>query len=135
MLGFLPRHVNKLRWWVTSSCLCKSWGAAHAELAYLWARKYDRELSSLLVVQAEIAQEIADEIQLTLGDHGPQTQNAMSSLSPPGYRAYDLYLKGQYSLSKRTIPGFQQAIEYFQQTPRTPITHGRMRGWRIPMRC
>ena len=81
---------------------------------HLWARKYDRELSSLLVVQAEIAKEIADEIQLTLGDHRPQA-NAMSSLSAPGYRAYDLYLKGQYFLSKRTIPGFQQAIEYFQQ--------------------
>jgi len=82
---------------------------------HLWARKYDRELSSLLIVQGEIAQEIADEIQLTLGDHRPQTPNAMSSLSPQVYQAYDLYLKGQYFLSKRTIPGFQQAIEYFQQ--------------------
>jgi TolB-like protein/DNA-binding winged helix-turn-helix (wHTH) protein len=82
---------------------------------HLWARKYDRELSSLLVVQGEIAQEIADEIQLTLGDHRPQTPSAMSSLSPQVYQAYDLYLKGQYFLSKRTIAGFQQAIEYFQQ--------------------
>src|SRR5258708_20864493 len=81
---------------------------------HLWARKYDRELSSLLVVQGEIAQEIADEIQLTLGDHRP-TANAMSSLSPQVYQAYDLYLKGEYFLSKRTIAGFQQAIEYFQQ--------------------
>jgi len=82
---------------------------------HLWARKYDRDLSSLLVVQGEIAQEIADEIQLTLGDHRPPTANAMSSLSPQVYQAYDLYLKGQYFLSKRTIAGFQQAIEYFQQ--------------------
>ena len=82
---------------------------------HLWARKYDRELSSLLVVQGEIAQEIADEIQLTLGDHKPQTPNTRSSLSPQVYQAYDLYLKGQYFLSKRSIAGFQQAIEYFQQ--------------------
>jgi TolB-like protein/DNA-binding winged helix-turn-helix (wHTH) protein len=82
---------------------------------HLWARKYDRELSSLLVVQGEIAQEIADEIQLTLGNHRPQTPNAMSSLSPQVYQAYDLYLKGQYFLSKRTLAGLQQAIEYFQQ--------------------
>ncbi len=34
----------------------------------LWARQYDRELSSLLGLQGEIAQEIGDEIQLTLGD-------------------------------------------------------------------
>jgi TolB-like protein/DNA-binding winged helix-turn-helix (wHTH) protein len=82
---------------------------------HLWARKYDRELSSLLVVQGEIAQEIADEIQLTLGDHRAQTPNAASSLSPQVYQAYDLYLKGQYFLSKRTVSGLQQAIEYFQQ--------------------
>jgi TolB-like protein/DNA-binding winged helix-turn-helix (wHTH) protein/Tfp pilus assembly protein PilF len=82
---------------------------------HVWARKYDRELSSLLVVQGEIAQEIADEIQLTLGDHRPQTPNATSSLSPQVYQAYDLYLKGQYFLSKRTVPGLRQAIEYFQQ--------------------
>src|ERR1700722_903430 len=53
---------------------------------HIWARKYDRELSSLLVVQGEIAQEIADEIQLTLGDHRPQTPNATSSLTPQVYQ-------------------------------------------------
>ena len=29
--------------------------------------------------------------------------------------AHDLYLKGLYFWNKRTVPGFQQAIEYFQQ--------------------
>jgi TolB-like protein/DNA-binding winged helix-turn-helix (wHTH) protein len=88
---------------------------------HVWARKYDRELSSLLVVQGEIAQEIADEIQLTLGDHRPQTPNATSSLTPQVYQAYDLYLKGQYFLGKRTVSGLQQAIEYFRQaTARDP---------------
>ena len=82
---------------------------------HVWSRKYDRGLSSLLVVQGEIAQEIADEIQLTLGDHRPLTPDATSSLTPQVYQAYDLYLKGQYFLSKRTVPGFQQAIEYFRQ--------------------
>jgi TolB-like protein/DNA-binding winged helix-turn-helix (wHTH) protein len=81
----------------------------------VWARTYDRELKGLLVVQGEIAREIADEIQLTLGDHKPVTAGAQSPLSSHAYEAYDLYLKGQYFLNKRTIPGFQQAIEYFQQ--------------------
>jgi tetratricopeptide (TPR) repeat protein len=31
------------------------------------------------------------------------------------YEAYDLYLKGRYFWNKRTVQGFQQAIEYFQQ--------------------
>ncbi len=82
---------------------------------HIWARQYDRQLTSLLVVQGEIAQEIADEIQLTLGKNklpGPAQQVV---LSPKTYQAYDLYLKGRYFWNKRTPEGFRQAAEYFQQ--------------------
>jgi TolB-like protein/DNA-binding winged helix-turn-helix (wHTH) protein len=34
---------------------------------HLWSQQYDRELTNLLAVQGEIAGEISDEIQLTLG--------------------------------------------------------------------
>ncbi len=82
---------------------------------HLWARQYDRELSSLLAVQGEIAQAVADEIQLTLAGHKPIQTIRQPSLSPATYEAYDLYLKGRYFWNKRTTQGFQQAIEYFQQ--------------------
>ncbi len=36
---------------------------------HIWARQYDCELSDLLALEGEIAQETADEVQLTLGDH------------------------------------------------------------------
>ena len=84
---------------------------------HVWARQYDRQLSSLLVLQSEIAQEIADEIQLTLDEaHTRVPAGPRIDTSPPSYQAYDLYLKGLYSWNKRTIPGFRQAIEYFQQS-------------------
>ena len=84
---------------------------------HVWARQYDRQLSSLLVLQSEIAQEIADEIQLTLDDaHARVPAGPRIDTSPPSYQAYDLYLKGLYSWNKRTIVGFRQAIEYFQQS-------------------
>lgn len=82
----------------------------------IWSRQYDRELTSLLALQGEIAQEIADEIQLTLGGRGKRfsayPEPAASSAS---YEAYDLYLKGRYFWNKRTTQGFQQAIVCFQQ--------------------
>jgi TolB-like protein/DNA-binding winged helix-turn-helix (wHTH) protein/Tfp pilus assembly protein PilF len=81
----------------------------------LWARQYDRELSSLLALQGEIAQEIADEIQLTLGEHKRIDIAHQASLPPKTSEAYDLYLKGQYFWNKRTPQGFEQAIECFQQ--------------------
>ena len=80
---------------------------------HVWARQYDRELKGLLALQGEIAQEIADEIQLTLGDHKAATQAALSP--PQNYDAYDLYLKGKYFFNKRTVEGFDRAIDYYQQ--------------------
>jgi len=82
----------------------------------IWARQYDRELTSFLVLQAEIAQEIADEIQLTLDDgHKRVAPYREPSRSPSSYGAYDLYLKGRYFLNKRNTQGFQEATDYFQQ--------------------
>ena len=82
----------------------------------VWSRQYDRELSGLLALQGEIAQEIADEIQPILGsDHKLIAADRKSSASPSSYEAYDLYLKGRYFWNKRTKDGFQQAAEYFQQ--------------------
>lgn len=79
----------------------------------IWARQYDRELTSLLALQSEIAGEIADEIQLTLGEG--HRAAPVTSLSAPSYEAYDLYLQGRFFLNKRTADGFLQAAEYFQR--------------------
>jgi tetratricopeptide (TPR) repeat protein len=81
----------------------------------LWAQEYDRELTNLLVVQSEIAREMSDSIQLTLGTPERSEGVAKPSLTPQAYQAYDLYLKGLYFWNKRSIPGFQQAIVCFQQ--------------------
>jgi len=83
--------------------------------SHLWSRTYDRELSHLLALQGEIAHQIADEIQFTLGDHTSSEPVHASASSPVKYEAYDLYLRGQYFWNKRTVEGFQQAIAYFQQ--------------------
>ena len=84
---------------------------------HLWARQYDRELSSLLALQAEIAQEIADEIQVSLGGADRLfASDRKPAAHPSSYEAYDLYLKGRYFWNKRTEEGFQQAAEYFQRS-------------------
>jgi TolB-like protein/DNA-binding winged helix-turn-helix (wHTH) protein/Flp pilus assembly protein TadD len=82
--------------------------------SHLWARQYDRELGNLLALQGEIAQEVADEIELALGGQKQVDVARQPALSPDASAAYDLYLKGRYFLNKRTPQGFQEAIEYFQ---------------------
>jgi TolB-like protein/DNA-binding winged helix-turn-helix (wHTH) protein/Tfp pilus assembly protein PilF len=106
--GSVRRDSNKVR---ISAQLIQMKDQTH-----LWSRQYDRELSSLLALQGEIAQEIADEIQLTLGgDRKRITAGHKPAASPSSYEAYDLYPKGRYFWNKRTPDGFQQAAEYFQR--------------------
>src|ERR1700722_14885537 len=83
---------------------------------HIWSRQYDRELKSLLALQGEIAQETADEIQLTLGSRHKPWATDRKLASPTSYQAYDLYLKGRYFWNKRTKDGFHQAADYFQQS-------------------
>lgn len=81
----------------------------------VWARQYDRELKNLLAVQSEIAQEIADEIQITLGHSSIPVPAAQSAAAPVPYDAYDLYLRGRYLLNTRNTLSFPLAANYFQQ--------------------
>jgi hypothetical protein len=102
---------------------------------HFWAREFDRDLTSVLIVQSEIAQEIADEIQITLGSRPHPKLMAVLPLPGKSYEAYDQYLKGRYFWNKRTgmdsgrrlsgSSGLWQAI---------PITRVPMPAWRMPTR-
>jgi TolB-like protein/DNA-binding winged helix-turn-helix (wHTH) protein/thioredoxin-like negative regulator of GroEL len=86
--------------------------------SHLWAREYDRELGHLLQLQAEIAREVANEIEFSLSGRRPievARETAAPVPEPRSYEAYDLYLKGRYFWNKRTEEAFQQAADYFQQ--------------------
>jgi TolB-like protein/DNA-binding winged helix-turn-helix (wHTH) protein/Tfp pilus assembly protein PilF len=78
----------------------------------VWGKQYDRELSNVLALQGEIAQEIAGEIRLSL-DGTKNSQNASKHQTTP--EAYDLYLRGLYFWHGRSTEGLQRATEYFQQ--------------------
>jgi TolB-like protein/DNA-binding winged helix-turn-helix (wHTH) protein len=81
---------------------------------HVWSREYDRSLDKLLVLQSEIAQQIASEFRLTFA---PGNKNGGSeALSPETYQAYDLYLKGRYFWNKRNTQGFERALECFGQS-------------------
>jgi tetratricopeptide (TPR) repeat protein len=58
---------------------------------------------------------MASKIHAPLDGHDPAKSNYQPSLSPKSGDAHDLYLKGIYFWNKRTVAGFQQAIECFQQ--------------------
>jgi len=84
---------------------------------HVWAKEYDRDMRNLLVLQSEIAQEIADETEFALGGQPKASagRRAAASGGTSSYEAYDLYLKGRYFWNKRTSEDFERAVQYFQQ--------------------
>lgn len=84
--------------------------------ALVWSREYDREMTSLLQLQDEIAQEIADEIAVTAGWRSARTSGAAAKANDTSsYEAYDLYLQGRFFWNKRTKEGFERAADFFQK--------------------
>jgi TolB-like protein/DNA-binding winged helix-turn-helix (wHTH) protein/Tfp pilus assembly protein PilF len=79
---------------------------------HVWAQAYERDLKDVLTLQANLAQDIAGEIQLKLTSQQRANLAAAHSLDP---EAHELYLKGRYFWNRRDQAGFIKAIDYFQQ--------------------
>ncbi len=101
--GSVARSGNKIR--ITTQLI-------HAGSdRHLWAHTYDRELSDVLVVQDEVAHEIAGSISLRLTDKERVQLSRPNVVSP---EVALLYFKGSYLLSKmEALPAkdaFQEAV-------------------------
>jgi TolB-like protein/DNA-binding winged helix-turn-helix (wHTH) protein/Tfp pilus assembly protein PilF len=81
----------------------------------LWSRAYDRNADDLLAIQGEIADAISSEILNTVGK-APATDAAKKFVpARVNSEAYDLYLRGTYSLNKRNLEDLTNAESYFEQ--------------------
>ena len=79
---------------------------------HLWASQYERDLTDILLLQAEVARAIADEIQVKLT---PQEQARLASARFVNPKAYETYLRGRFHWDKRTEEGMRKGLELFQQ--------------------
>lgn len=77
----------------------------------IWAESYERDQRDILDLQNEVTRDIAKNIKVNLN---PADRQRLVVSQPVDAEAYDLYLKGRYCWNKRTFPGFQQAVRYFQ---------------------
>jgi tetratricopeptide (TPR) repeat protein len=58
----------------------------------------------------------SEQIRAAPTSHESISLNSQHTSSSESAKAHDLYLKGLYFWNKRTVSGFHQAIEYFQQS-------------------
>jgi TolB-like protein/DNA-binding winged helix-turn-helix (wHTH) protein/Flp pilus assembly protein TadD len=80
---------------------------------HIWADSYDRDLSDVLLLQSDVARDIAKQIDLKLTPQ--QQQRLAKDAHPVNPDAYQAYLLGRYYWNKRTADGLAQAGQYFQQ--------------------
>jgi TolB-like protein/DNA-binding winged helix-turn-helix (wHTH) protein/Flp pilus assembly protein TadD len=78
---------------------------------HIWAETYDRDLSNVLLLQSEVAADIAKQIDLELTPQQQQRFRANAHAVNPD--AYQSYLLGRYYWNMRTGPGLAQAGHYF----------------------
>jgi TolB-like protein/TPR repeat protein len=91
---------------------------------YLWGEEYEREFKDVLSLQGEIAQAIAEQIEVELT---PQEENKLNVTRQVNPETYELYLKGMYHINKYTPEGFTKGFEYLNKAaeidPEDPLPH------------
>jgi TolB-like protein/Tfp pilus assembly protein PilF len=85
----------------------------HAETdRSIWADSYDRDLSDILVLQGEVALDVAQKIKVKLT---AEEKEQLGSIQPVSLEAHEAYLKGRFYWNQRTIPALEKSLEYFQE--------------------
>jgi tetratricopeptide (TPR) repeat protein len=87
---------------------------------HVWAKSYERDLREILLLQREVAQDIAREINVSVSPGALTQRSTVAALNPD---AYEAYIKGRYFWNKRTKEDLQKAIEYFQSAIRDEPTY------------
>lgn len=79
---------------------------------HMWAEAYDRELSDVLQLEADLAKDIAQQIQLHLT---PRQQQSLATSRPSNPQAFQDYLQGRQYWAMRTEESLRKAIDYFNR--------------------
>src|SRR5438552_3215627 len=97
--------------------------------AHLWAQSYDRQLSDIFSVEAEVAKSIADSLRATLS---PQEKARVETKPTTNADAYVLYLRGREYQTRpdNFLQDFQSAAQLFEQAialdPKFALAHARL---------
>src|SRR6266567_255602 len=106
--GSVQRAANRVR---VSAQLIDARNDTH-----VWVEKYDRDLADVFVIQSEIAQRIADQLQAKLS---PTEKSAISYRPTSDMVAYDLYLRAKELLydvnSSRWRENYFKAVQLLDQ--------------------
>ena len=78
---------------------------------HFWSETYDREMRDALTLESELAQSIAEKVEVTVT--GEELQR-LSSARPVAPEVYESYLKGRFVLGQGMKAQVKQSIPYFE---------------------
>ncbi|MEE8593845.1 MAG: tetratricopeptide repeat protein, partial [Candidatus Bipolaricaulota bacterium] len=78
----------------------------------LWSNRYNRELTDIISVEADITQSISNALRIELTQDEREKLARDDTENPDAYRSY---LQGRFWLNKRSAEGFAKAIDHFQK--------------------
>jgi eukaryotic-like serine/threonine-protein kinase len=78
----------------------------------LWADKFDENFTDIFAVQDSISEKVAAALSLKLSG---EEKERLTKRYTENTLAYQLYLKGLHFFNKRSVEGYNKAIEYYQQ--------------------
>ena len=79
---------------------------------HLWSEEYDRNMTDLLAVQSEVAQQVTQKLQVALGVEETRTLTKAATTIPEAHR---LYLLGRFHFAKQTEAGYTEAAKCYHQ--------------------
>jgi TolB-like protein/Flp pilus assembly protein TadD len=83
-----------------------------ASQGHLWSQGYDRRLDDVFAIQSDVAEHVAQALQLTLK---PAEKTQLAKAGTDDLEAYNAYLKGLYHYNTWSKKGLEKSIEYFEQ--------------------
>jgi TolB-like protein/Tfp pilus assembly protein PilF len=78
---------------------------------HFWSETYDREMRDALTLESDLAQSIAEKVEVTVTGNEHQR---LSSARPVAPEVYESYLKGRFILEQGYRAGADQSIPYFE---------------------
>ncbi|MDH4270770.1 MAG: protein kinase [Candidatus Aminicenantes bacterium] len=79
---------------------------------HLWSERYDREMEDVFAIQDDITLAVVDNLKVKLLG---REKERLTKRYTNDVEAYNLFLKGQFFLNKRTAEGMKKAVLYFEQ--------------------
>jgi TolB-like protein/Tfp pilus assembly protein PilF len=79
---------------------------------HVWANSFTKNFKNILALQSEVAQAIANEINITMTT---EERQRLASSRPVDPEAHEAYLKGRFFINKFTEADIRKGIAYFEQ--------------------